>query len=96
MGAYLSANTTPFPAKAFVPLVNIASKNSLSEKFCWPEVFVSKTLLQFGVHEKRELKQRGHTTFYRHAGTALRWTSSDVIMAVNGLREHEYAGIACW
>ena len=35
----------------------IACKNSLSEKFCWPEVFVWKTLLQFGVHEKWELKQ---------------------------------------
>ena len=47
----------PLPVKGFVPLVKMASKNSLSEKFCWPEVFVSKTLLQFGVHEKWELKQ---------------------------------------
>ena len=47
----------PFPAKIFVPSVKIASQNSLSEKFCWPEVFVSKTLLQFGVYEERELKQ---------------------------------------
>ena len=35
----------------------IASKTRLSEKFCWPEVSVLKTLLQFGVHEKWELKQ---------------------------------------
>ena len=42
----------PFPAKAIVPLVKIASKNSLSEKLCWPAVFVSKTWLHFGVHEK--------------------------------------------
>ena len=27
----------PFPAKSFVPLVKIASKNNLSDKFCWPE-----------------------------------------------------------
>ena len=49
--------SNPFLAKAFVPLVKIAPKNSFSEKFCWPEVFVSKTLLQFGVHEKWALKQ---------------------------------------
>ena len=47
----------PFPAKSFVPLVKIASKNNLSEKFCWPAVFVSKTLLEFGVLEKWKLKQ---------------------------------------
>ena len=28
---------------------------------------------------------RGHTTSYRHAGTILRRTSSDVMMAVTGL-----------
>ena len=47
----------PFVAKALVRLVKIASKSSLSEKFCFPEVFISKTLLQCGVHEKWELKQ---------------------------------------
>ena len=54
---YAAVDFNPFPAKAFVPLVKIASKNSLSEKFFWPEAFVSKTLLQFGVHEKWELEQ---------------------------------------
>ena len=49
--------SNPFPAKSFVPLVKIASKNSLSENFRWPEVFVSKTLLQFRVHKSWELKQ---------------------------------------
>ena len=48
----------PFPAKSFVLLAKIASENSLSQKFCWPEVvFASKTLLQFGVLEKWELKE---------------------------------------
>ena len=47
----------PSPAKAFVPFVKISTKNRLSQKFCWPEVFILKTLLQFGVHEKWELKQ---------------------------------------
>ena len=46
----------PFPVRAFVPLVKIAPKNSLSEKICWPAVFVSKPLLHFGVHEKWKLK----------------------------------------
>ena len=54
---YAAVDFNPFPAKAFVPLVKIASKNSLSEKFCRPKVFVWKTLLQFEVHEKWELKQ---------------------------------------
>ena len=31
------------------------------------------------------MEARGHTTSYRHAGTTLRRTSSDVVMAVNGL-----------
>ena len=46
-----------FSAKAFVLLVETASKNDLSETFCWPEVFVSNTSFHFGVHEKWELKQ---------------------------------------
>ena len=62
-----------------VPLVKIASKTNLSEKFCWPGVFVTKTLLQFGVHEKWKLKQKGHTTSYRRAGTTFRRTSFDVM-----------------
>ena len=31
------------------------------------------------------MEARGHATPYRHVGTTLRRTSSDVIMAVNGL-----------
>ena len=46
----------PFSAKACVPLVKIAPKNSLSAKICWPAVFVSKMFLHFGVHYKWELK----------------------------------------
>ena len=46
----------PFPAKAFVPLVKTAPKNSLSEKICWPAVFILKTLLRFGVHDKWKFK----------------------------------------
>ena len=75
----------PFPAKAFVPLVKIAFKNSLSQKFCWPEVFVSKTLLQFGVHEKWELKQEVIRRPTDMQERLLRRTSSNVITAVNGL-----------
>ena len=41
---------------------------------------------QFGMHEKWELNKRGHTTSYRHAETTMRRTSSDIIVAVNGLR----------
>ena len=52
-----SENFNPFPAKAFVPFMKIVSKNTLLEKFCWSEMFISKTLLLFGVHEKWELKQ---------------------------------------
>ena len=32
------------------------------------------------------IEARGHTTSYRHEGTTLRRTSTDVIMAVNGLK----------
>ena len=80
----------PFPAKAFVPLVKITSQNSLSEKFCWPDVFVSKMLLLFRLHEKWKLKARGHTTPYRHAGTTLPRTSSDVLMTVNGFKKNKF------
>ena len=41
------AQINPFPAKAFVPLVKIASKNSLSEKFCWPAVFIFENVAPF-------------------------------------------------
>ena len=41
----------PFPVKASVPFVKVSSKNRLSQKFCRPEVFVSKTLLQIGVRK---------------------------------------------
>ena len=75
----------PFPAKVFVPLVKISSKNRLSQNFCWPEVFVSKTLLQFGVHEKWELRKEIIRRPTDMQEPLLQRTSSDVIMAVNGL-----------
>ena len=36
------------------------------------------------------IEARGHMTSYRHAGTILQMTSSDVIMTVNGLRPRQH------
>ena len=73
------------PRQSICTVHEISSENSLSQKFCWPEVFVSKTLLQFGVHEKWELKQEVIRRPTDMQERLLRRTSSNVIMAVNGL-----------
>ena len=75
----------PFPAKAFVPLVKIAFKNNLSEKFLLARSVGFENVTPVWKAWKVGIEARGHTTSYIYAGTTLRRTPSDVIMAVNGL-----------
>ena len=81
---FTHTHLNPFPAKAFVLVVKISSKNSLTEvllarSVCFENFAPVWSAWQVGI------EARGCTTSYGHAGTTLRKTSSDVTMAVNGL-----------
>ena len=80
----LKISLNPFPAKAFVPLVKTASKNSRREVLLARSLHFQNITPVWSAW-KVGIEARGHITSYRHAGPTLRRTSSDVIMAVNGL-----------
>ena len=82
MGPVQQTKLNPFPAKAFVPLVKIALREVLLAR----SVRLENVTLVWSAW-KVGTEARGHTTSYRHAGTILRRTSSDVVMAANGLKK---------